>query len=75
MKPIEISWHAKNESDYNYNNKSASYKFYRDLENFKKSSLGSKYNYIREFYKLLNEFKTYQVTTTEKTREHNKSYE
>ena len=61
---------AKNESDYNYNNKFAFYKFYRDIRNFKKSSPGSKYSYISEFYNLLNEFKKHQVATTKKTREH-----
>ena len=61
---------AKNESDYNYdNNKFGFYKFYRVLENFRKSSLGSKYNNISEFYGLLNELKTNQVLATDKTRE------
>ena len=44
---------AKNKSDYNYNNKFAFYKFYRDIQNFKKSSMGSKYSYKSEFYNLL----------------------
>ena len=61
---------AKNKSDYNYNNKFAFYKFYRDIQNFKKSSMGSKYSYKSEFYHLLNKFAKHQVATHEKTREH-----
>ena len=38
----KISRIAKNESEYNYDNKFAFYKFYKDFENFRKRSLGSK---------------------------------
>ena len=60
---------AKNESDYNYdNNKFAFHEFYRDLENFRRRSLESKYNDISKFYSLLDKFKPHKVITT-KTRE------
>ena len=64
-KANKISRPAKNESDYNYNIKFACYNFYRDFENFRKRSLGSKYSNISKFYNLLNEFKTHKATTTE----------
>ena len=65
-KANKISRPAKNESDYNYNIKFACYNFYRDFENFRKRSLGSKYSNISMFYNLLNEFKKHNVTTQEK---------
>ena len=67
-KANKISWSAKNESDYNYNNKFTFYRFYRDVEKFLKRSLGSRYNEISEFFKFLSEFKMRKVITAE-TRE------
>ena len=46
-KANKISRITKNESEYNYNNKFAFYKFYK--ENFRKRSLGSKYSNISKF--------------------------
>ena len=60
----------KNESDYNYNNNFAFYKFYRYFQNFRDRSLESKYNYISNFYKTLNEFKNHK-TNTDETQQHN----
>ena len=37
----KISSYIKNESDYNNDNNFAFYKFYRDFQGFKDSSLGS----------------------------------
>ena len=72
----KISRIAKNESDYNYDNKFAFYKFYRDFENYTKRSLGSKYSDISMFYNLLNEFEKHNIITPEtkvrKTRVMNK---
>ena len=56
---------AKNESDYNYDNKFVFYKFYRDFQNFKNRSLDSKYDDISQFYKALNEFKKHKAATDE----------
>ena len=39
----------KSESDYNYYNNFAFYKFYIDFQNFKNRSLEFKYNYISKF--------------------------
>ena len=61
----KISRIAKNESDYNYDNKFAFYKFYRDFENYTKRSLGSKYSDISMFYNLLNEFEKHNIITPE----------
>ena len=43
----KISKLAKNENDYNYNNKFAFYGFYRDFQNFKNRSLEYKYDFRR----------------------------
>ena len=53
----------KNESDYNYHNEIAFYRFNRDFRKFLKRSLGFKYNGISEFYKFLGEFETGKVIT------------
>ena len=54
---------AKNEIDFNYDNKFAFYRFYRDLKKFKRMSLGSKYNEINDFYTLLSAFIKIQKQT------------
>ena len=56
--------YIKNESDYNYDNSFAFYKFYRDFQNFKDRSLESKYNDISKFYRALNEFRNDKTTLT-----------
>ena len=53
----KTSSYIKNESDFNYDNNFAFYKFYRDFQNFKDKSLASKHNDISKFYKTLNESK------------------
>ena len=63
------SSYIKNESDYNYDNNFAFYKFYRDFKNFKDTSVESKYNDISKFYKTLNEFKNHK-TNTDETQQH-----
>ena len=45
----KTSNYIKNESDYDYDNNFAFYKFYRDFQNFKDRSLESKYNDISNF--------------------------
>ena len=61
----KVSKAAKNESDFNYDFKYAFYKFYRDFKKFKRMSLGSKYGELKEFYKLLSDFKNHKPITTE----------
>ena len=65
----KTSSYIKNESDYNYDNNFAFYKFYRDFQNFKDRSLESKYNDISKFYRALNEFKNHK-TNTDETQQH-----
>ena len=58
-----VSKAAKNESDFNYNSK---YAFYRDLEKHKRMvSTDSKHGELKEFYKLLGDFKNHKPITNE----------
>ena len=43
----------------------AFYKFYKDFQSFKDRSLESKYNDIKRFYSVLNEFKNHKTNTDE----------
>ena len=70
--PLGKNSSIKIESDYNYNNNFAFYKFYRDFHNFKDRSLESKYNDISNFYKTLNEFKNHKRNTNETQQHKNK---
>ena len=67
-KANKTSSYIKNETDYNYDNNLAFYKFYRDFQNFKDRSLDSKYSDISKFYKALNKFKNHK-TNTEQTQQ------
>ena len=60
----KTSSYVKNESDYNYDNNFAFYKFCRDFQNFKNRSLESKYNDISKLYRALNKFKNTKQTLT-----------
>ena len=68
----KTSCYIKNESDYNYDNTFAFYKFYRNFQNFKDRSLESKYNDISNFYKTLNKFKDHKTNTDETQQYKNK---
>ena len=68
----KTSSYIKNESDYNYDNNFAFYKFYRDFQNFKDRSLESKYNDISKFYRALNEFKNHKTNTDETQQRKNR---
>ena len=59
----KTSSYMKNESDYNYDNNFAFYKFYRDFQNFKDRSLESKNSDISNFHRALNEFKNHKTNT------------
>ena len=48
---------ANRESDFNYDSNYKFYKFYKQYDEFEEMSLDSKYNRIKEFNKLLTNFK------------------
>ena len=48
---------ANRESDFNYDSNYKFYKFYKQYDEFEEMSLDSKYNRIKEFTKLLTNFK------------------
>ena len=48
---------ANRESDFNYDGKYKFYRFYKQYDEFEEMSLDSKYNRIKEFTKLLTNFK------------------
>ena len=52
-------------SDFNYNSNHAFFKFYNGYDEFKEMSLGSKYNRMKEFNKLLIDFKSLKRKKTE----------
>ena len=57
---------AKNESDYIYDTRFVFYRFYRDSEKFKRmESIDSKHGELKEFYKLLSDFKNHKPITIE----------
>ena len=68
----KTSSYIKNESDYNYDNNFAFYKFYRDFQNFKNRSLESKDNDISKFYRALNEFENLKTNTDETQQRKNR---
>ena len=48
---------AKSKSDFNYDSNHTFYIFYKEYDEFEEMSLDSKYNRIKEFTKLLTNFK------------------
>ena len=57
---------AKNESDYIYDTRFVFYRFYRDSGKFKRmESIDSKHGELKEFYKLLSDFKSHKPVTIE----------
>ena len=48
---------ANRESDFNYDGKYKFYRFYKQYDEFEEMSLDSKHNKMKEFKKLLNNFK------------------
>ena len=61
----KVSKAAKTESDFNYDSSYAFCRFDRDFKKFKRMLLGSKYDELKEFYKLLTDFKNHKPLTTE----------
>ena len=62
----KVSKAIKNESDFNYDSRYAFYRFNRGFEKFMKMVLiDSKNGQLKEFYKLLSNFKNHKPITTE----------
>ena len=59
-------------SDFNYNSNHAFFKFYKEYDEFKEMSLGSKYNRKKEFNKILIDFKSLKTKKTETQLKKNK---
>ena len=55
---------AKNESDFNYDSKYIFYRFYKGYDKYEEMPLDSKYNRIKEFDKLLTNFKALRPKNT-----------
>ena len=51
---------ANKESDFNYDGKNKFYRFYKQYDEFEEMSLDSKHNKMKEFKKLLNNFKIFK---------------
>ena len=64
VQPIKLVRLLKT-SDFNYDSRYTFYRFDRDFKKFKRMSLGSKYGELKEFYKLLSDFKNNKLLTTE----------
>ena len=74
FKKNEVKSVAKSKSDFNYDGKHGFYRFYKRYDEFKEMSLGSKYNKMKEFNKLLIGFKilkTKKKTETQLKKERN----
>ena len=52
---------ANKESDFNYDSKYKFYRFYKQCDEFEEMSLDSKHNKMKEFRKLLNNFKNLKL--------------
>ena len=62
----KVSKVAKNESDFNHDPRYAFYRFYRDFEKCKRMvSKDYKHGELKEFYKLLSDFKNQKPISTE----------
>ena len=65
LKNKEVKSVAKSRSDFNYDSKYAFFKFYKEFDEFEEMSLDSKYNRMKEFNKLLINFKNLKTRKTE----------
>ena len=62
---VKASKAAKNESAFNYYSRCVFYRFYRNFEKIKRMvSIDSKHGELKEFYRLLNNFKNHEPITT-----------
>ena len=63
----KVSKAAKNDNNFNYDSRYAFYRFHRDFEKFKRIvSIDSKHGELKEFYKLLGDFKNHKPIATER---------
>ena len=56
---------ARSKSDFNYDSKNSFYKFYKQCDEFKEISLGSRYNRMKKLNKLLISFKAVKTKKRE----------
>ena len=63
FKKDEVKSVARSKSDFNYDSNHAFFKFYKGYDEFKEMSLDSKYNKMKEFNKLLINFKSLKTKT------------
>ena len=61
----EVKSIAKSRSDFDYDSKYAFFKFYKGYDEFEEMSLNSKFNRMKEFNKLLINFKNLKTRKTE----------
>ena len=67
FKQNEVKSVTKNKSDFNYDISHDFFRFYKGYDEFKEMSLDSKYNKIKEFNKLLINFKNLKTKKIENT--------
>ena len=68
-----VSHTAKNESEFNYNLKYAFHRIYKDFEKFKRMvPTDSKHAELKEFCKLLSDFKNKKSITNERKNRKNR---
>ena len=66
FKKDEVKTVAKNKSNFKYDGKHTFYRFYKGYDEFEEMSLDFKYNRMKEFNKLLIDFKAIKTTKKEK---------
>ena len=59
-------------SDFDYDSNHVFFKFYKGYDEFKEISLDSKYNRMKEFNKLLIDFKSLKTKNPKKPRHNSK---
>ena len=59
---------AKNKREFNYDGKHTSYRFYKGYDEFQEMLSDAKYNRMKEFNKLLVDFKSIKIKKKETTQ-------
>ena len=59
---------AKNKREFNYDGKHTSYRFYKGYDEFQEMLSDAKYNKMKEFNKLLVDFKAIKIKKKETTQ-------
>ena len=70
----KVSKAVKNQNDFHYDSRYAFYRFDRDFEKFKRMSPGSEYGELKEFYKLLSDFKSHKPINAERKDRKNRIF-